>query len=106
MTTGEFHLRRAGVDHTTLDVVDEVSHDTGDMITAAQAGVVFAGKLTSLASVVSGQVPGRPGPEAIVLYKSVGAAIQDLTVAAMCARRAAERQAGTPLTATVTPVGR
>jgi len=27
MTTGEFHLRRAGVDHTTLDVVDEVSHD-------------------------------------------------------------------------------
>ena len=97
-------IRRADV--IVADAVDEVSRDTGDMIAAAQAGVAFAGKLTSLASVVSGQVPGRPAPEAIVLYKSVGAAMQDLAVAAMCARRAAERQLGTQLTATVTPVGK
>lgn len=27
MMAGEFHLRRGGADHTTLDVLDEVSHD-------------------------------------------------------------------------------
>ncbi|WP_300613094.1 ornithine cyclodeaminase family protein [Trebonia sp.] len=93
-------------DVIVADTVDEVAHDTGDMIAAAQVGVAFAGKLISLASVVSGQVPGRPDPQAVVLYKSAGAAIQDLAVAAMCARRAAERQIGTPLTGIVTPVSK
>jgi len=86
------------------DQVDEVTHDTGDIIAAKQAGVDFAEKLVSLGDVVAGRVTGRPSPEAIVLYKSVGAALQDLAVAAMCARRAAERRAGTLLPVTISPV--
>jgi alanine dehydrogenase len=93
-------------DVIVADAVDEVARDTGDMLAADRAGVAFAGKIASLASVISGRVPGRSAPEAIVLYKSVGAAIQDLAVAVMCARRAAERQVGTPLTVTAMPVSK
>jgi len=86
------------------DQVDEVACDTGDMIAAKYAGVVFDDKLVPLGDVVAGRVSGRPSPDGVVLYKSVGAAIQDLAVAAMCVRRAAEWQAGTPLPVSISPV--
>ncbi len=38
-----------------------------------------AGDLTSLCR---GEAPGRPSPEAITVFKSVGAAIEDLAAAA------------------------
>jgi ornithine cyclodeaminase/alanine dehydrogenase len=88
------------------DQVDEVARDTGDMIAAKQAGVVFADKLTWLGDVVAGRATGRPAPDAVVLYKSVGAALQDLAVAAMCVRRAAEQQAGTMLPVSIAPVAK
>ncbi|MFK0119841.1 ornithine cyclodeaminase family protein [Streptomyces sp. NPDC090994] len=90
------------------DVADEVAHETGDMIAAKESGVDFAGRLVALADVVAGRVPGRPAgdPDAVVLYKSVGSAVQDLAVAAMCARRARELSLGTPLPVTITPVSK
>lgn len=94
----------ARADVIVADQVEEVTHDSGDMIAARQAGVAFAGKVISLASVVTGHAAGRPSPETIVLYKSVGAGLQDLTIAALIARRAAERHAGTTLPVTVVPV--
>lgn len=96
----------ARADVIVADQVDEVSHDSGDMIAARRAGVVFADKIVSLASVVAGKTDVRPSPDAIVLYKSVGAGLQDLTVAAMIARLAAERRVGTPLPVTVEPVSK
>jgi alanine dehydrogenase len=51
--------------------------------------------------VVSGRAPGRTGTDDIVLYKSVGSALQDLTVAALCARLAGERGAGVSLDARI-----
>lgn len=86
------------------DMVEEVAHDTGDMIEARKAGVVFDGKLASLASVVSRVHPGRTSPDQIMLYKSVGAAIQDLTVAAMCVERARTLGIGTAIPAPIQPV--
>jgi alanine dehydrogenase len=89
------------------DMVDEVIHDTGDMIAAEKAGVDFAGNVVSLAGIVSGRANGRPAdPDAIVLYKSVGSATQDLAVAAMCVRRAAELSLGTKLPVTISPVSK
>ncbi|MDQ0578022.1 ornithine cyclodeaminase family protein [Streptomyces rishiriensis] len=88
------------------DMPDEVDHDTGDLIAAKDAGVAFADKLVPLADVVAGRTAGRPAgrPDAVVLYKSVGSAVQDLAVAAMCARRAAELSIGTTLPVTLSPV--
>jgi len=89
-----------------VDNVHEVTHETGDLIAAAQSGVAFEHKVVSLADVVAGTHPGRTNPEAIVVYKSVGSGVQDITVAAMCARRAIEHGLGTPLPATIQPVSK
>lgn len=94
----------ARADLILADMVEEVAHDTGDMIAARAAGVAFEEKLVSLSAVVSGSHPGRTSPDQIMLYKSVGAAIQDLTVAAMCVERARELGIGTEIPAPIQPV--
>jgi ornithine cyclodeaminase/alanine dehydrogenase-like protein (mu-crystallin family) len=38
--------------------------------------------VTELGAVLSGDAPGRPGPDAVTLFDSTGLAIQDLAVAA------------------------
>ena len=86
------------------DMVDEVVHDTGDMLAAKRAGITFEHNVIPLSDVVGGRHAGRTSPEQIVLYKSVGAAIQDLAVAAMCLTRATEREVGTLLPAPIAPV--
>jgi ornithine cyclodeaminase/alanine dehydrogenase len=91
-------------DRIVADMVEEVAHETGDMIAAAAAGVPFMGKLLSLSALMSGVEVGRPSPEAIVLYKSVGAALQDLAVAGQCYRGAVALGLGTPLPVSVEPV--
>ncbi|MFG2957820.1 ornithine cyclodeaminase family protein [Streptomyces sp. NPDC048291] len=88
------------------DQLHEVACETGDLIAAKEAGVDLAGKLVPLADVVSGRVRGRPDADAIVVYKSVGSAVQDLAVAAMCVRRAAGLSLGTELPVTVSPVAK
>jgi ornithine cyclodeaminase/alanine dehydrogenase len=77
------------------DVVTEAVRDTGDFIAARAAGVRADHRVTSLADLVSGQAAGRTTPQQVVLYKSVGSAVQDLAVAGMCARAAAAAGLGT-----------
>ena len=69
--------------------------DTGDLIAARLAGTDVAGRVASLAGLVSGALAGRTDDRQIVLYKSVGSAVQDLAVAAMCTRAAIEAGLGT-----------
>jgi len=95
-------VRRAAI--IVADMPEEVAHDTGDMIAAATAGVAFADRLVSLADVVGGRHPGRGSPDDIVLYKSVGAALQDIAIAQMCAVRAKNLSIGTPLPVSISPV--
>jgi ornithine cyclodeaminase/alanine dehydrogenase len=95
-------IRRADV--VIADVVEEVLHDTGDLIAARQAGIDVSARTSSLASLVGGTAPGRTSDRQIVLYKSVGSAIQDLAVAAMCARRAQEAGLGVQLPIRIQPV--
>lgn len=93
-------------DLIVADMVDEVAHDTGDMLIAAREGVDFTDRLVSLADMVSGRHPGRTAPEQIVTYKSVGAAIQDLAVAAMCVAQARSMGIGTLIPAPISPVSK
>lgn len=94
----------ARADLIVADMVEEVAHDTGDMIAADAAGVKFNAKLVSLSDVISGTHPGRTSPDQIMLYKSVGAAIQDLAVASLCAERARAAGLGTSIPAPIVPV--
>jgi alanine dehydrogenase len=82
-------------DVIVADVVDEVLRDTGDLIAARSAGTDVGGRVSSLADLVSGAVAGRTASSQIVLYKSVGSAVQDLAVAAMCVRAALDGGLGT-----------
>jgi len=79
------------------DMVNEVLHDTGDALAAAEAGVNLATKTISLAELVAGRRPGRTHPDQIVVYKSVGSAVQDIAVAAMCLAEARRNGSGVPL---------
>jgi len=70
------------------DMPEEVLHETGDALVATREGVDVAGKTVSLAEVVSGQVPARRSASDIVIYKSVGTALQDVVTAEMLLREA------------------
>lgn len=86
------------------DMVDEVLNDTGDLLAARAEGVDPTSRVTALADLVAGRHPGRTGDDQIVLYKSVGAAVQDLAVAGMCVRNAQRLGIGTELPIGISPI--
>jgi alanine dehydrogenase len=88
------------------DMPDEVAHDTGDAIAAARAGVMLDGKLVPLAALASGHFAPRASAADIVLYKSVGSALQDVVIAEMLLARALEQGRGVPLPASIVPVAK
>lgn len=96
----------ARADLVVADMVEEVAHDTGDMIAASAAGVAFADRLIPLSEIVSGRHLGRFNPDQIILYKSVGAAIQDLAVAHLCVERALHAGIGTAIASPILPVNK
>ena len=85
----------ARADVIVADAVTEVVRDTGDFIAARGACVTADERVASLADLVSGRAAGRADHGQIALYKSVGSAVQDLAVAAMCTRAAIDAGLGT-----------
>lgn len=88
------------------DMPDEVLHDTGDALAAVAAGVDVAGRLVALGDVVTGRVPGRSAPDEIVIYKSVGSALQDVVIAELLFERARAEGLGIALPASIVPVAK
>jgi ornithine cyclodeaminase/alanine dehydrogenase len=86
------------------DMPEEVAHDTGDMLAAARAGIRFADKLVSLSDFVAARATRKP--DDIVLYKSVGSALQDVITAEMLLARARARGLGTELAHSILPVAK
>lgn len=70
------------------DMPEEVLHETGDALVASREGVDVAAKTVALGAVVSGAVAARKSPDDIVIYKSVGTALQDVVTAEMLLREA------------------
>jgi ornithine cyclodeaminase/alanine dehydrogenase-like protein (mu-crystallin family) len=58
----------------------QASHG-GELTGAVEAGLVTREQVTELGAVLTGEAPGRSGPEAVTLFDSTGLAIQDLAVA-------------------------
>ncbi len=82
----------ARADLIIADMPEEVLHETGDCLIATRDGVDVAGKTVSLADVMSGKVAARRSAGDIVLYKSVGSALQDVVTAEMLLREALATQ--------------
>ena len=63
------------------DEWEQASHG-GELTGAVEAGLVTRDRVTDLGAVLTGEAPGRPGPESVTLFDSTGLAIQDLAIAA------------------------
>ena len=90
--------------HVVADMPEEVAHDTGDMLAATRAGIDFQEKLVPLGDLVAGKLVRKPGE--IVIYKSVGSALQDVVIADMLLSRARERGLGIEMKSTIVPVAK
>lgn len=86
------------------DMPHEVAHDTGDLQACTAAGVSVTGRLIGLAEFLTGRF--ERSPQDIVLYKSVGSALQDVVIAEMLLARAREQGLGTPMGHSIAPVAK
>ena len=55
----------------------------GELSGAVAAGLIDREQVTELGAVLTGEAPGRPGPEAVTMFDSTGTAIQDLAIGAL-----------------------
>ena len=78
-------------DLIVCDMIHEVADETGDFIAVKRAGVPFDHKMMSLNDLVIGNQADRVKQARQPMFKSVGAAVQDVTVAEIACRLAAER---------------
>ena len=78
----------ARCDLIVCDMVEEVIEETGDMIAATKAGVAFHDKTVSLNAVLAGPAGSRVAGAQLPMFKSVGAAIQDVVVAELALAKA------------------
>jgi alanine dehydrogenase len=73
------------------------------MLAARRDGIAFEPHLVPLSDFLS-RPRAADATKGIKLYKSVGAALQDLVIAAMCVGRARDASVGTALPVSIAPV--
>jgi ornithine cyclodeaminase/alanine dehydrogenase-like protein (mu-crystallin family) len=88
-------IRRA--DTIVTDSAEQCQIEAGDFVAAIEQGVLHWPRLIELADVVAGRQTGRPAPESITLFKSLGIAVEDLALAARLIQLARQQQVGTEL---------
>jgi ornithine cyclodeaminase/alanine dehydrogenase len=71
----------ASADLIVCDAVEEVANETGDMLAARDAGVVFMPKMISLNALMIGDHNERVSQARNIVFKSVGSALQDIVIA-------------------------
>lgn len=68
--------------YVVVDQLGAAWEEAGDLILPLQAGLIGHDHIRAeLGEIVAGTKPGRPHPEAVTFFKSVGIAIQDLAAA-------------------------
>ena len=86
---GSNWLHKAEVDVATVErthviVCDSVEccrHEAGDFVAALEAGKFSWDRALDLSSILAGAAPGRESRNDVILFKSVGMAIEDVAVA-------------------------
>ena len=103
--TGSNWLNKAEIDSTVIRRADNIVCDSvkgcqaeaGDFVDAREKGIFDWPRAVELSDVVAGRATGRNTRDSLVLFKSVGIAIEDVALGAVLLARAAERGVGTPL---------
>ena len=78
----------AACDLIVCDAVDEVLNETGDMLAAKAAHIDVEAKTVSLNALLSGQCEAREAAAKLVMFKSVGSAVQDVVIAELAYEKA------------------
>jgi ornithine cyclodeaminase/alanine dehydrogenase-like protein (mu-crystallin family) len=102
---GSNWLNKAEIDSTTLrradnivcDSIEACRHEAGDFVEALEKGNFQWSRAVDLAAVVSGRAVGRSRNESVVVFKSVGLAIEDVALGGKLLERARELGVGMPL---------
>ncbi|MEH3106444.1 MAG: ornithine cyclodeaminase family protein [Sphingomonas fennica] len=84
-------------DIIVCDMIEEVLHETGDMIAARDAGIDVAERSFALTELMSGALGARLSGSARRMFKSVGGGLQDVVIAEMVLTRALAQGLATPL---------
>jgi ornithine cyclodeaminase/alanine dehydrogenase-like protein (mu-crystallin family) len=66
-------------------------------VESIEKGVLHWPRVMELADVIAGRQTGRASPDSITLFKSLGIALEDISVAARLISLARERQMGAEL---------
>ena len=97
----------ATVTRSALIAVDDLSQarvEAGDLLIPEREGAYSldeasaSGRLVELGAIASGATPGRPGADAITLFKSLGIGAEDIATAAHVYTLATERGLGQEIT--------
>jgi ornithine cyclodeaminase/alanine dehydrogenase len=84
-------------DLIVCDVLEEVLHETGDMIAAREAGIAIHHKAFGLADLMTGACDERLKTAQARMFKSVGAGLQDVVVAELILTKALQAKLAAPL---------
>jgi ornithine cyclodeaminase len=85
-------IRRAS--RHVIDSRSDCLAHAGDLVIAAEEGVIELDAVAEIADLVSGRAKGRESADEITFYKSIGVPIQDLVTADHIRRRATGRDIG------------
>jgi ornithine cyclodeaminase/alanine dehydrogenase-like protein (mu-crystallin family) len=88
-------IRRA--DNIVCDSIEACQHEAGDFRDALERGIFSWPKAVELADVVSGREIGRSNVDSVVLFKSVGLAIEDVALGGKLLSIAREQGVGRAL---------
>jgi ornithine cyclodeaminase/alanine dehydrogenase len=88
-------IRRS--DTIVADSVEQCHIEAGDFVEAIEQGILHWQRVLELSDVITGRETGRAAPDGITLFKSLGIALEDLSVAARLIPLARERKLGVEL---------
>ena len=75
---------------------EQALQEAGDLVMAIEAGEATADAIAAdLGEVVTGRAPGRTSPDQFTIFKSIGVAIEDVSVGAFVYEKALKENAGT-----------
>ena len=88
-------VRRA--DNIVCDSLAACRHEAGDFVESLEKGIFDWSTAVELGDVLRGTATGRNTTDSVVLFKSVGLAIEDVALGALVLERAIEREMGREL---------
>ena len=92
-------------DRVAVDDLAQAKEESGDLIAAAEVGVLAWDRVVELGLIVAGEVPGRTAPQETTLFESQGIALEDVAAIKLAYDRARQLGVGEELKKDVTSEG-